>query len=179
MKKISKNNGFTLIELLMVVAIIGLLSSLVLISIDTARAKSRDTSRVQAIKQIQNALQLYFIANGAFPPGNETNLSASLVPLYISSIPNDPSGGANVYQYQALTSPTSGGTCNSGAICQSYHLAAKMEQGANSALLLSDKDGENVLGSTNGSTIDGLSVVANCGADGASTATDLCYDIVP
>lgn len=51
--------GFTLLELLVVIAIIGLLSSVVLTSVNSARVKSRDTVRLQHVRQIQNALELY------------------------------------------------------------------------------------------------------------------------
>ena len=179
MNTISKHKGFTLIELLVVIAIIGILSSVVLSSLNSARQKGRDTARIQAVKQVQNALQLYWSANGSFPAGNELSLSSALVPLYINSIPVDPSGGTNAYQYQALTSITAGGACNSGSNCQSYHLSTKLEQGANTKVFIGDRDGENVAGSTNGTTIDGLSTLANCVSDGATTATDLCYDVIP
>ncbi len=63
-------SGFTLIELLVVVAIIGILSSVVLASLNSARAKARDARRIQDIKQIQNALSLYWLDNGRYPPIN-------------------------------------------------------------------------------------------------------------
>jgi prepilin-type N-terminal cleavage/methylation domain-containing protein len=51
--------GFTLIELLVVIAIIGLLSSIVLASLNSARVKSRDARRLEDLKQMANAVQLY------------------------------------------------------------------------------------------------------------------------
>ena len=59
--------GFTLIELLVVISIIGLLSSIVLASISNARAKARDAFRIQSIKQVQNALELYYNDYGYYP----------------------------------------------------------------------------------------------------------------
>ncbi len=55
----SKHKGFTLIELLMVIAIIGLLSSITLASLQTARARSRDSRRIQDLQQARTALTLY------------------------------------------------------------------------------------------------------------------------
>jgi len=57
--KIKNKKGFTLIELLVVVSIISLLASVVLASLNTARAKARDARRLQDLKQIQLALELY------------------------------------------------------------------------------------------------------------------------
>lgn len=59
--------GFTLIELLIVIAIIGLLVSVVLVSFPSSTAKSRDSSRMQELKQIQMALRLYYDINYEMP----------------------------------------------------------------------------------------------------------------
>lgn len=59
--------GFTLVELLVVIAIIGLLSSVAVVSLDQARAKSRDAKRLADMRQIQNALAIYYDANGFLP----------------------------------------------------------------------------------------------------------------
>ena len=63
----SKKTGFTLIELLVVISIIGLLSSIVLASLNTARAKARDAKRKEDLHQIQLALEMYYSANGQYP----------------------------------------------------------------------------------------------------------------
>jgi prepilin-type N-terminal cleavage/methylation domain-containing protein len=51
--------GFTLIELLVVIAVIGILASVVLVSLNNIRAKSRDVRRVNDIKQIQKMVEFY------------------------------------------------------------------------------------------------------------------------
>lgn len=59
-KILIKNRGFTLIELLVVIAIIGTLASVILISINSARAKSRDAQRIHDLGEMQKAIELYY-----------------------------------------------------------------------------------------------------------------------
>lgn len=63
-----KDSGFTLIEVMVVITIIGLLASTVLAAMSTARTKARDTTRVQVVKELQKALELYRNANGGNYP---------------------------------------------------------------------------------------------------------------
>ena len=58
--KIFPSKGFTLIELLVVISIIGLLASVVVVSFPTSTKKSRDSRRIQELKQLQTALRLYY-----------------------------------------------------------------------------------------------------------------------
>lgn len=77
----SSKKGFTLIELLVVVAIIGLLASVIMVSLNSARAKGRDARRMSDIKQISNAIELYISTYDHVPDlGNSDCL-----------IPNSPS----------------------------------------------------------------------------------------
>jgi general secretion pathway protein G len=101
------SKGFTLIELLVVVAIISLLSSVVLASLNTARSKARDAVRKTELKELQTALEMYYNANGAYPicnwcssePGDPNyttgNYIPGLAPTYIPILPKDPRGGVS------------------------------------------------------------------------------------
>jgi len=92
-----KKSGFTLIELLVVISIIGLLSSIVLASLNETRAKSRDSERKQELHQIVVALNLYYSKHGIFPDfssGIDSSDPAWLQPLVndadIAASPRDP-----------------------------------------------------------------------------------------
>ncbi len=55
-----KYRGFTLIELLVVIAIIGILSAVVLASLNTARSKGSDAAIQSDLDGIRTQAQLYF-----------------------------------------------------------------------------------------------------------------------
>ncbi len=120
-KKIKSKSdaGFTLIELLVVISIIGLLSSIVLTSVNSARAKARDARRITDLKEIQKALEFYHDATGQYPLGsqgsgvwsshapaygdNNNNYIVGLAPTYIPTLPRDPrfDEGGSGYLYNS------------------------------------------------------------------------------
>lgn len=65
----NSDRGFTLIELLVVIAIIGILASVVMASLNSARAKGRDSWKKSQLKNMQTALELYYNDNGRYPAG--------------------------------------------------------------------------------------------------------------
>lgn len=107
-----KQKGFTLIELLVVIAIIGLLSTLAIVALGTARLKSRDARRVADLKQIQTALELFASDNnGGYPASSTIQLGdanhvclnqsgfnpAGCSSPYLATIPKDPKIGYYFY----------------------------------------------------------------------------------
>ncbi|HYF05579.1 MAG TPA: type II secretion system protein, partial [Patescibacteria group bacterium] len=62
-----RQKGFTLIELLVVIAIIGLLASIVLISLQAPTAKARDARRVAEVRQIVSQLEQFNTECSAYP----------------------------------------------------------------------------------------------------------------
>ena len=112
--KILKNKGFTIIELLVVLAVIAILSSIVMMSTDAAKQKSRDTRRVSNVREIAKALVLYADNNSIFPISATeitiTGEDAMSVALegdgLISEVPTDPTHPTNPYTYQTDASGT-------------------------------------------------------------------------
>jgi len=91
------NKGFTLAELIIVVSIIGILASIIIVNVSSARAKARDVKRKTDLKTLESSLEIYANANkGKYPQGNWDAMSNSLLTNeYASSIPSDPLSGNN------------------------------------------------------------------------------------
>lgn len=101
-----KNKGFTLIEILIVVAIIGVLTSLLMVNFIGARQRSRDGQRKSDLRQIQSALELYRADQGVYPTGiPDCGLplqGGSPVVTYMQKTPCDPnstSGAKKPYDF--------------------------------------------------------------------------------
>ena len=96
-----KKQGFTLIEILIVVAIIGLLASVVLVGLGSFRTRGRDARRINDLREVQNGLEIYYTKNQSYPDANDWNaLKTALIGSGIGlfDIPNDPLIGRN-YAY--------------------------------------------------------------------------------
>lgn len=103
-KKLIDKKGFTLVELLIVMAIIGLLASIVLISLNIAKKKANDAKRLSDLKQIQIALEMYNDENGSYPNQNCSSTDSGWNNLatdlqgYITELPTDPVNNST-YRY--------------------------------------------------------------------------------
>lgn len=95
---VKEHKGFTLVEMLIVVAIIGLLSSTILIGLGPARAKARDARRIADLRQVQNGLENYYNDKNMYP-GSTASPGGTSEDLYagITGLPLDPFGGKYGY----------------------------------------------------------------------------------
>lgn len=59
--------GFTLIELMVTISIISLIASIILASLNDARARARDAKRLADIHNLKNAVHLYYSGNNSYP----------------------------------------------------------------------------------------------------------------
>jgi prepilin-type N-terminal cleavage/methylation domain-containing protein len=85
----SQTKGFTLVELLIVIAIIGVLASIVIASLNTSRKKAFKATTDGAFKQMDTALQFYLNdTGGTYPPDVARDLPAE-IKQYLGSNDSD------------------------------------------------------------------------------------------
>jgi len=159
----TKNRGFTLIELLIVVTILGLLSAIILVGLGGVRSQGRDTRRIADLRQVQNALEIYFNKNQTYPivAGGDaqtrwSNLTTALTGagIGVSAIARDPLNRTPYfYDYGASANGLN------------YVLKEVLENSDNPALK-DDIDGSNILGT-------GI----DCGAPPPATESDYCLQL--
>jgi len=173
--------GFTIVELMTTILIVGILSTIGLVGYNSAMQRSRDNQRKADLNSLKNALEQYYVDNRQYPyvDGGDINntiptadfqlgswdnvnsnsctrditTSKTLVPKYISKIPEDPKFKAptdfppsvtctissinGLYLY--LSKPydsfhySGGGTTESKAT--GYYLGAKMERSNDTSIL--------------------------------------------
>src|SRR5690606_14931557 len=105
---------------------IALLSSVVLASLQTARAKGRDAKRISDLKQMQVAVEMYYNDHGSYPRNYDgttllsattwrgttvgcygstasTKVMSGVAPKYIPQLPQDPKpiGSTLCYLYRS------------------------------------------------------------------------------
>ncbi|GIW63087.1 MAG: hypothetical protein KatS3mg090_0913 [Patescibacteria group bacterium] len=143
--------GFSLIELLVVIAMIGFLVAVGVANYNQARKRARDSQRINDLKALQSALELY--KQGMSTPAYPANF-ATITPCakwtsngqtLMNSFPADPMGDGCTYKYyysrpttleynlsacmeantqgpNITSTPPSGFTPPDGADCKAYYV---------------------------------------------------------
>lgn len=128
------NRGFTVMELLVVMAIMGVLYTVVMSSVGDSRSKGRDSKRIADISLIQLALERYYDEKHIYP----NDLSSSNLENMSENFSNN-----NDYKYACLNN------------CQSYHLGVSLEN--DNSVLEDDEDSTNGFNGGDGQDCNGES----------------------
>jgi len=137
-----ENKSFTLIELLVVVAIIGVLVAIVMPGISNARAKARDARRVEDLRTLSLALEMYYSDYNHYPIWESDCIDQEANNPLIGGEPSSPVFFTNKYVARPPKDPLSK-YCyfyKSDASGSKYKLAAYLELDKEKAL----NDGGNI-----------------------------------
>lgn len=143
----NRSRAFTIVELLIVIVVVGVLAAISIVAYNNIAAKARDAQRMSDISSITKALELYYIENGAYPPGSWAYSDTASWDTFISALGQFGSGissgdpinqrgsssaqSAYIYSYFTNTSgsPTTPGYCGVTGIRQMYILTYRLESG--------------------------------------------------
>lgn len=131
--------AFTLVELMLVIAIIGIMSTIIAVSYPSYLKRARDTQKKSDLKQYQVALETYANKNNSLYPSftGITNLSAAALCTTALSLPTCPDDAAYSYRY---ISDGSGGGSASGL---NYVIWGKLENVSSTTYWVSCSNGKN------------------------------------
>jgi|SRR3989344_687499 len=128
-KKIFSEKGFSLVEMMIVVALIGMLVAIAVLTWDNAAAQKGDTQRKNDLAVIQNVLQKYY-ANTLTYPTSLTFGGTLADGIQTYNIPADPKTGWREYCY-VPTTPFGATTP------QKYNLYSKLQRSSSGTVLYS------------------------------------------
>lgn len=134
-----KKHGFTLMEILVVIAMLGILATIIFGSYLSSLKKGRDSRRKQDLEQVSRALELYYSEQGRYPNESEVIFGQKLDNpdsedeniFYMKQLPKDP---IDSYQYDYVVDSSN---------YQSYQLYSCLENNDDLDYNLSDYSGTN------------------------------------
>jgi general secretion pathway protein G len=111
-KQSRKNRGFTLIEVMVVIAILGILATLVVPRVMNRPDEAREVKAQSDLAAIESALDLYRLDNGIYPTTEQGLEALTAKPTqapvprifpdggYMRRLPQDPWGNNYIYIHQ-------------------------------------------------------------------------------
>ena len=119
-----KNKGFTIVELIVVIAIIAILATIIITSVNQFQAKARDAKRIADMSQVMKALEIYRSENSQYPDtdnddcggwdvGNRDYLFLNgRLPNIMPTPPRDPTATGNCSGYFYYRYPAGYANCD-------------------------------------------------------------------
>ena len=165
----NKNKGFTLIELLVVISVIGLLSSIILASLNNARQKAKDQRLISDMVNLRTAAEIFFTSNKVYyTAGAATTVSCANTLTFFGQLTSNDSGGVNIMlDIKALTGYSASNltplNCSTGK--SSYAIRAALPStltGTMQYICIDNTGTTKQQGSNSGANGDGVSVPFTC-----------------
>ncbi|MFH1598084.1 MAG: type II secretion system protein [Patescibacteria group bacterium] len=76
----SKPKGYVLVELLVVITIIGIISTVAFVSLNSARIQARDATRLHDIDNLMKSFEVYYAGEEGYPSSVGCNFSGTCPP---------------------------------------------------------------------------------------------------